>query len=339
MSIQEVLNLSDQEKLDLCMDLLREFGANVVRKPSDRGEIIHSCVLPFGLHSHGDLHPSASLNYKKLVYKCLSGCGQGGLLWFVGTCRGTSGLQAKEWLTSKAAVSMDDLPAFLALLDRLYHPEGVGAEPLPSYSPQVLAPWRFHHPYMFDIRHIPLETLERFDIGYGVFSVPGLGGTKVDSERVVIPHYWRGTLVGWSSRRIVDDGTPKYLNTTSFPKDQTIFNYSPGEAAMVSEGQMSVLAHPDDPHMEATFSASVTDRQVALLAEHPRVVLFFDNDTAGWKATEHVGKRLLPYTDVFVVDNPYDADPADMGDDYRQLPQVPFAVWEPPRKLVPYVRP
>ena len=332
--IEEALALSDSEKLDLCMSLLQEFGASLIKKPNAQGEIVHTCVLPFGLHAHGDAHPSASINYKKLVYNCLSGCGHGGLLWFVGTCRGTSGADAKAWLVQKAAPSVDDLPSFLALLDRLYAGSESTFEPIPRYSPNVLAPWRVHHPYMFEVRRIPLANLERFDIGYGVFRV----GT-LESERIVIPHYWRHDLVGWTTRRIVEDRTPKYLNTTSFPKDQTIFNYDGGsEVTMVMEGQMSVLAHPDEPHAEATFSAEVTDRQVRLLAEHPKVVLFFDNDTAGWRATLKVGEVLVAHTDVWVVQNPYDADPADMGDDYRLLPQVPFSVWEPPTRLEPYVR-
>lgn len=335
MSIAEVLALPDDDKKQLALSLLEEFGARVIHPPNAMGEIIHSCVLPFGLHRHGDAHASASINYHKLVYNCL-GCGcSGGLLWFVATCRGTSVTQTRQWLVEKSTVSVDDIPAFLAYLDSLYNPERTEAEPIPHYSPRVLDPWRFIHPYLTEVRHIPMENLRRFDIGYGIIEIT----PSFHSERIIIPHYWYGELVGWQSRRICNDGSAKYLNTSGFPKFQTIYNYAPTFPVMVTEGVMSVLAHPDNPHMESTFSAEVTQKQVRLLAEHPRVTLFFDNDTAGWKATLKVGEALLAYTEVDVVQNPYDADPADFGDDYRDLDRVPFSVWGPPGKLLPYVRP
>lgn len=334
MSMAEVLSLPAEDKRALCLSLLEEFGARVIQPPNAQGEIIHSCVLPFGLHRHGDAHASASINYLKLVYNCL-GCGcSGGLLWFVSTCRGTTAVQTRQWLTEKAIVDIEDIGAFLVYLDSLYNPTRAEVEPIPHYSPRVLDPWRQLHPYMFENRRIPMENLRRFDIGYGVIDIT----PTLQSERIIIPHYWKGELVGWLSRRIADDGTAKYLNTVGFPKAQTIYNYDPKVPAMVVEGPMSVLAHPDDPHMEATFSAEVTKKQVRLLAEHPKVTLFFDSDTAGWQATLKVGEALLAYTEVEVVMNPFDADPADFGDEYRNLLRVPFSTWQPPTKLRPYAR-
>jgi Toprim-like/DNA primase catalytic core, N-terminal domain len=331
----EVLALPAEDKRQLAMALLEEFGARHIRPANTQGEIIHTCVLPFGLHSHQDAHPSASLNYLKLVYNCL-GCGcSGGLMWLVSSCRGTTSTETKAWLLEKATVPIDDIPAFIAYLDSIYNPERPEAEPIPRYSPRVLDPWRFIHPYMTEVRHIPIENLRRFDIGYGDIEIT----PTFHSERIIIPHYWKGELVGWLSRRIANDGSAKYLNTEGFPKSQTIYNYDPKVPAMVAEGPLSVLAHPDEPHMESTFSAEVTKQQVRLLAEHPRVTLFFDNDTAGWKATQKVGEALLAYTEVDVVQNPYDADPADIGDDYRDLPRAPFSVWAPPSTLLPYARP
>jgi Toprim-like/DNA primase catalytic core, N-terminal domain len=334
MTMAEVLRLPAEEKRELALALLEEFGARAVRAPNAQGEIIHTCVLPFGLHSHQDAHPSASLNYLKLVYNCL-GCGcSGGLLWFVSSCRGTTAEATRSWLLEKATVAIDDIPAFLAYLDSVYSPERAEVEPIPRYSPRVLDPWRYLHPYMYEVRGIPMENLRRFDIGYGDIEIT----PTFHSERIIIPHYWKGELVGWQSRRIANDGSAKYLNTEGFPKDRTIYNYDPSQPAMVAEGVMSVLAHPDDPHMEATFSAEVTQKQIRLLAEHPKVTLFFDNDTAGWKATQKVGEALLAYTEVEVVDNPYDADPADLGPDCSRMPRVSFALWKPPARLLPYAR-
>src|ERR1017187_3010288 len=82
--IHQLLNLSDQEKRDMCLNLLEGMGARNITVKGD--EILHSCSLPFGLHSNGDEHPSASLNWSKLVFHCY-GCGSsGGIAWFVSVC-------------------------------------------------------------------------------------------------------------------------------------------------------------------------------------------------------------------------------------------------------------
>jgi DNA primase len=64
--------LDDETKKQLCLDLLAEIGAQNIRQPTARGEIVHSCPVP-DAHAHGDRNPSASLNYKKLAFHCLTG--------------------------------------------------------------------------------------------------------------------------------------------------------------------------------------------------------------------------------------------------------------------------
>jgi hypothetical protein len=111
---------------------------------------------------------------------------------------------------------------------------------------------------------------------------------------------------------------------------------------------MSVLKHCHHLPIEGTFGASVTDRQIRLLARHERVILFMDNDKAGWRAVEgyiegegrkqkviSIGmvERLQPYCEVLVVQNPYAADPGDMDDEtVYELARsaVPYAVWQCP---------
>src|SRR5690606_17944775 len=107
--------------------------------------------------------------------------------------------------------------------------------------------------------------------------------------------------------------TPKYKNTPDFPKDRTLYNYDPkATTAVVVESPMSVLSKAHIMPIEATFGANVTDRQMRYISMHRKVVLFFDNDEAGWKATRAVGEYLEAYSSVWVADNPYAADPADL---------------------------
>ncbi len=93
-------------------------------------------------------------------------------------------------------------------------------------------------------------------------------------------------------------------------------------------------------NMVATFGASVTDRQRLLLSASPVVTLWFDNDQPGWKATRDVGKALMSYCDVWVVESEWAADPADLSEAAftEALGQrVHFMNWAPPRELKEWI--
>lgn len=337
--------LPDSEKERLCRSLLSEFGVGKVKVREPDGELIHCCALPW----HDERNPSASLNYRKLTYRCLGCDSRGGLLWFIGSCRGSSGTEARQWLDDQTGTGSDEqsLASLLDFFDAVYAPrQGIDLTPIPRMAQRVLDPWKFIHPYLTDPppegRNIPGVNVMAFQVGYTPNYVIRLSDDRrVASHRIVIPHFWRGDLVGWQTRRLVQDGTPKYVSSPDFPKDRTIFNYHPDQPAVVNESPMSVIAMADRcPTMEATFGASITDRQLRLLAEHPRVILWLDNDEAGWKATDVVGEFLTAYTDVRVVDSAWNGDAADlvkhgMGAEADRLiaEAVPYAVWRRPETL------
>jgi DNA primase len=337
----EVGLLPDSEKERLARSLLAEFGATHVRVGGDGEELIHGCLLPFGNHSDQDLNPTASLNWKKLTYNCL-GCGAGGgLIWFIGLCRDESGERARKWLEDQTGTGADEqsLASLLDYFDAVYQRQRHVDAPMPRMDAKVLTPWLAIHPYMTEQRGIPEDTLMAFRVGYGVLRVRVGANQFVDSHRIVIPHFWRDTLVGWQSRRLVkDDGTSKYLSSPDFPKDRTIFNYDArAREVVVVESPMSVLSKAHlDPHIEATFGGSTPDKQVRLLSMHRKVVLFMDNDEAGWNATRRLGDALEAYSSVWVASNPYAADPADLDDEaymHALDEAVPYALWSQPATL------
>lgn len=339
--------MPDSEKEHLCRSLLEEFGAGKITKHND--ELIHGCLIS-SYHQDQDANPTASLNLSKLVYKCLGCQASGGLLWFIATMRGCSSQEARQWLmqatgTGGEAMALSDLMRYF---DALYNGPAERA-PMPKYSEKIISGWELDTGYATPVRGIPAETVERFGIRHAPeYRIDEHGRT---SDRLVIPHYWKGQLVGWHTRRLADDGTPKYKNSPDFPKDQTIFNYQPGGTAVVVEAPISALKHAHALPMEATFGASVTDRQLSLLADHERVYLFMDNDEAGWKAVEGydhlvkrrpehvegVAERLARYTVVFVVDNPFKADPGDLDTDMVQAlvdDAVPWNEWQRPQIMI-----
>lgn len=360
--------LPEASKRAMCLELLEEFGARIKTINDTKGEITHGCLVAPELHTDQDKNPTASLNFQKLVYKCL-GCGaSGGLLWFIATCRGTSSVEARNWLEQTAGLggSVMELDAMLRFLDNMYASRTRPV--IPSYSDRSLAPWDFKHPYFSDPydqggREIPLATIEKFRLGW-----------DQRTDRVVLPHFWQGKLVGWQTRKMplewrsmelahdspdVHSGranAPKYYSSPDFPKDTTIYNHNPRSTTgvVVVESMMSVLRHDHALHMEATFGASVTETQVKRLTSHASIVLWMDNDRAGWRAVTGVpevrktrtnpgqdaipgmGELLSPYSVVRVVDSPWQQDAGDLPTEevLRLVGCAPlWAVWTPRRVL------
>lgn len=350
----EAALLPDAEKERLCRALLSEFGVTSIR-PGGDGELIHSCCLPTGGHKNGDLNASASLNYKKLTYNCLGCQSSGGLLWFIALCRGEDTDGARRWLDDQTGGGADEqsLGSLLEFFDAVYGGAGkIRAAPIPRMSPAVLKPWEMIHPYLTDPiseggRGISEAAVIRHRVGFaptyrlkikaadGDPAADEHGMKPVVGPRIVIPHFWKGDLVGWQTRRLVNDGTPKYQSSPDFPKDTTLYDYDPKRrSCVVVESPMSRLARADDVlNMSATFGAKVTDRQCSLISIHPHVVLWMDNDEAGWKATHRLAEYLEPYSDVWVVDSPWTGDAGDMdAEETGNLlaDVVPYALWKPP---------
>ncbi len=320
--------LSLTERRELCLELLQEFGASSVTVNDRTHEIVHSCCLPFGGHSSGDRHPSASLNYDKLTYICRAGCGSGGLLWFVGVCRGTDIGAVRKWLSTTSGTTEESVGRLVDFIASTYSPEEEAEAPIPSFSPRVLEPWAWVHPYLTEIRGVRVENIVACQVGF-----------DPSDCRIVVPHFWRDSLVGWQKRRLVDDGTPKWQSSPDFPKARTLYRLPErGVTPVVVEAPLSVVArHHVVPGMTATFGAQVSDRQVRLLSRYPEVVLWFDNDPAGWEATEAVATALSRSCVVRVVASPYAADPADVSDDEAQrlvASAVPFPLWKRPDELI-----
>jgi hypothetical protein len=326
--------LSEGERERLCMDLLEEFGARNLRRRGD--ELIHSCLLPFGMHAHGDANPSASLNIDKLTYNCFS-CGGGGLMWFIASCRGVTTHEARLWMAKEQRLGLDPEPLaqFLADIDALYAPHSGVRPPLPNMSRDILRPWYAIHPWLTEIRHIDEDNLMRHHVGWNSVE-----------NKIVIPHFWKGSLVGWQLRRLIDDGkTPKYKATPDFPRDTTLYN---GDSALgaddvvVVEAPISVVSKSHLAPMLATFGSEVTTEQLRLISRSRRVIVWFDNDKAGWHGARTLIDGLLGLSTVFVVPSPWAADPADVDDDtFTSLiaQAVPASLWSPPNELSSWIDP
>jgi len=181
------------------------------------------------------------------------------------------------------------------------------------------------HPYMTEARGISEEVLKSHSVGYDEKEV-----------RIVLPHFWHGKLVGWQKRRQDDPRWPmtpleetgrwgpKYQNSHSFPKLETLYSTTQlttdmdNSSVLVVESVLSILRAETLTtssitartmttkaltNATSTFGAKVSDTQLKLLRNYDRVVLWFDDDIAGLRATLRVCKALDNFTHVYVVQN------------------------------------
>ncbi|MET7363305.1 hypothetical protein ABZS76_33375 [Streptomyces sp. NPDC005562] len=342
--LDELTALPNGHKEQLAQDALESLGIDVKRRQGD--ELIHGCPIS-DYHSDQDRNPTAALNATNLMWHCL-GCGAGGtILWLIATLRQITMEQARDWLHGEAGLSRAmELPDLLALFDALYAKKEK-RPPLPVYSPRMLERWRGIDGYILDDRQIPITTATRM----GICTDPdGFVDRVRTGPRAVIPHWWKGQLVGWQSRRLpcADRTAPKYLSTPAFPRDETIFDHDPSRRrAVIVESPMSNLRHRHHQPIEATFGAVVTDLQIDHLARgRDELIWWPDNDDAGWRMAEgrtH-NSRIFPgaperasrFCLNRIVQSPFAADPADLPNEVVDLlieEAVPWPVWQRPTVL------
>lgn len=344
--------LPEQARRALLLDLLAQAGAVSIRVNDANGEIIHGCLLSPGAHRDQAANPTASINYRRLAGSCF-GCGAaGGLIWFVATVLNTDDTGARTWLAGHGAPEGGPiaLPTMLAAITEPFTGTSPATEPIPKYHPSALDAFQHPHSYWTDPpappgtsgggRGIHPATVAARHLGYD----PGTG-------RVVIPHFWRGDLVGWQSRPAgaVPPNTPKYQNTPSFPKRSTLHHLNPQvEELLLVESSMSELRHAhamDD--IAGTFGAWVSDEQIEAIIRLPRlrrVIVWPDSDPKGWeafdggRAPKHgLIARLSRYKPVFYIDSPFTGDPADIDTPtalaMREHLLRPAALWQRPTAL------
>lgn len=338
-------DLSLVERHDMVMEVLDNLGArNIQERPGN--EIFFSCLLPGTNHPNGDRNPSASINFEKMVSGCWV-CGGGHFLWWVASVAGLeSSAKAVDFIADVSGVAIDrpsTTREMLEFIDRIQNKERDDVIEPPVYDPSIIEPWKVIHPWLTEWRGIPEQNIMDLQVGYTVMRTRTLDDQWVDSHRIIIPHFFKGKLYGWQSRRIGDDNTPKYLATPDMPRDTTLYNFNVSEFPLVVvESPMTVVKHNHTCRMMATFGARVGTKQMDLMvsSRSKKIILWFDNDEAGWLATEQTGEYLMERGMVYVVDNPYAGDPADLSEGMVECllndAVIPFSLWTrpDPSKLV-----
>lgn len=183
---------------------------------------------------------------------------------------------------------------------------------MPYFNERVLE--RFADPTLFwKSRGVSDEIITEYDLRYSnmvMKPAPLKNGEKIDDDyygpAAIIPHYWRGKLVGWQHRWMEDlrpKWVAKYTNTTDFPKHNTLYGYDNARRSkdkiLVCESVITVLflASCGIPAV-SYFGGGIKPEQLHLLCSFDKgVILCPDNDAVGDKflteATPYL-KRMIP---------------------------------------------
>jgi hypothetical protein len=298
--------------------VLEHYGAeNSYEQSGSDGttEIIHSCLIdrvePH--HTNGDASPSAAANADKKVYICYQWWG-GDLFHLIAKMEGKESLADIVPIIGQFLTGIAQEPDKVrAELDKIFAQTHVYEADLPRYADRVLEPWLREHPY-WAARGVAPETVEQFKLGFDPLE-----------NRVVFPHFFGGSLVGWQ-KRVTPETTPafpKYRNSVGFPKSETLYNYDRAKSyrsVIVVESPMSVVRADTlgIPNVVATFGAKVTERQLDMLRAWDTVYVWFDADSAGRGGEEKLVTGLYRHTDVRVIvpDPGRDAADSDSSDEF-----------------------
>jgi hypothetical protein len=255
----------------------------------DGDEIRHSCPLPFGMHPNGDQNPSASFNKRKLVFNCFA-CGGMGVVEFVQTVHDCSEDDAirliQRFATPGEIEGVYDPASVIADIRARFAEEEWVKPQIPTFSERIVNRWKCYSAYL-DERGVTREVQKEMRTGVDLGNKDKVGSVWLEQPRVVIPHFWKGQLVGWSKRKILaSQFDPKYKHSPGFPKSLTLYGLDQtdtDEPLVVVESPLSVLRMKSEgfTNCVATFGAAVKEDQARELRAFDRVTIAFDGDSAG----------------------------------------------------------
>lgn len=281
----------------------------------------HTGLCPF----HGEKTPSFTVFEETASYYCF-GCGAGGdVITFVMKYQNLDYMEAVRYLADRVGMTLpdrDDKAAEFARKsrERMYEMHKLAAR---FYYKTLMSPQGKAGLDYLTNRGIDKTAITRFGLGYAPDSFDALRnhlkaqgysenealsagllaksekGHKYDKfrNRVMFPVFdLRGNVVAFSGR-ILGDGQPKYLNSPETPiytKGNCVFGLhlaknQPEGLLILCEGNLDVVSLH-----QAGFSGAVaplgtafTKEQARILARYAKnIVVAFDNDSAGLKATE-----------------------------------------------------
>ena len=255
-----------------------------------------TCSCPFTQnHAHGDRNPSFGMNVNTGLWLCRA-CGEkGNLPQLAERVLGMSRIDALR------TFSVDITPD---TVDRLMDDGYEAPKPMTPMQMDISRWCSNKHEYWHQ-RGFVDETIGRWHLGY-----------DPEENRVVVPVYKDGELMGWSKRAVNDVDQPKWRHSPDMEKSRLLFgqdNFT-GDTAIVVEAPLSVimLDQYGVSNAVATFGCKMSDAQARMLrANYNNVLIWYDPDQPGQDGMADAVGKLEDFVDVYVVPPTRD-DPAGM---------------------------
>ena len=313
--------------------LYEGLGWEPVRQDLQGNDIGH-CFDPYGYHKHGDRTGKFIVYREDQKASCFV-CGGFTLESLVAVVRECTEDEADEWLDQYREGHEQSDEGFLReIKDKLDYKYTKRTRSMPIFNENVISKfipyddWPDIAEDWAEARGITKKTVERFKIHFGrIRRSPPRGVTDKPylGEAIVIPHYWKGKLVGWQDRWLSDNRPmwlQKYTNTVDFPRDSTLYNYDNARASLdpvvlVESGTSVLFLEENGVSAMATFGSKVTAKQLKVLRSfHQGIVLARDNDKAGEQWARTIHSYVDQYVDTWdippvIIEGPNDG--SDLG--------------------------
>lgn len=295
-----------------------------IPEEDDGVEMKGFCFDAWGLHKHGDTTGKFAFNREKVVGNCFV-CQGFTLQALVMAINNLDYQEATNWLFKFTKPSQKSSEEFYEQVSRLLNSSEPETKPMPFFNELVLDQWHPDDPLdyeWFSERNISSAVVDHFKCGFNPQAKSHHSKKEVYQGRaIILPHFWNKKLVGWQHRWLDErpNWVPKYENTSSFPRDRTVWGYDfckvqdhqpiivesvPTALMLISEGYPAI----------ATFGASVSDAQIKLLRVFSQgILLARDNDEAGRVWEDKIISGLVRYVPILGVD-PVKGSGNDLGD-------------------------
>lgn len=305
---------------------------NEIRKKSDIVEVVsryvnltkagknYLGVCPF----HDDHSPSMSVSPEKQIYTCFSCGASGNVFTFVSDFEKISFTEAVKLLGEKAGINISGDIKVSTKRDDYYDIYDLASK---FYQNSINTSLGKNAIEYLESRHLDKETIKKFGIGLSIQKVSlteyltnkkytieklidiGLtndNGNDIFISRIMFP-IWdlSGNVVAFSGRIYNTKDNSKYINTKEtdkFKKGKILYNYhiakehlKKNDTIIIMEGQMDVIraSTVGINNCIATMGTALTnDHKLVLKNMAKNIILCFDGDSAGEKATNNAIELL-----------------------------------------------
>ena len=284
-------------------------------------------VCPF----HADHSPSMSVSREKQIFTCFSCGASGNVFKFVMDYENINFYEAVKKLAQKAGITINlkEIKKQNDKYDILYEIYEISKK---IYQNNLNSKEGIEAKEYLKKRNITPEIIKEFEIGLslknnkiltnmflkkeynkkdlllsGLINQNESGLYDIYYNRIMFPLYdLSGKIVGYSGRIYDREDSSKYVNTKETPifkKGEILYNYHKANeearikgSIIVMEGFMDVIAayKVGIKNVVATMGTAVTSTQANLIKRMAKeVILCFDGDAAGAKATQACSDELL----------------------------------------------